>query len=346
MIGNGKRLLIILVAVAAGATILPGAALAAKPRPSVSIEASTVKLSDLFSGLEPGQDCEIGPAPAPGARIVVEQPQLAAIATQFGVEWQPDGLPAQVVISRRGRLMAREELLPLIRSALVAAGAPVNSDVALSTRAALMLPAEVTSRPDIDSLDYDRGSGRFTAQLLFDVPGGEPLRMQIAGTAQEMIDLPVLSHSMGAGSVIAPSDLQIRRLRKGFVGDRTLLAVEDGVGLALRHRTGAGNPVSLDELSRPLLVSRGMPVVLRLEGTGLLLTAKGEAIEGGALDDRIHVLNPASRAVLIARVTAPGVVQVDPASTPVLLGPQQSGLPPPYSLAAMTQPTIQQGSAQ
>ena len=98
-----------------------------------------------------------------------------------------------------------------------------------------------------------------------------------------------------------------------------------------------GNALSSDELRRPSLVSRGMSVLLRLEDSGLVLVAKGVAIEDGSLDDRIHVLNPVSRAILIAQVTGAGAVQVDPASTPVMSASQEAGLPPAYSLAAMTQ---------
>lgn len=329
-------------AIAAGFTLglaaFSGATLAAQPRASITIRSSSVRLSDLFSGLSAGQDCDIGPAPAPGRRINIDQPQLTAIAGQFGVDWQPGAFPAQVVIERGGRSVVAGELLPLIRSALMAAGAPESSDVSLSTYVTLVVPAETTSQPDIESLNYERASGRFTAQLLFNAPGADPMRLRVTGTAQEMIDVPVLVHNMSAGSVITSSDLQIKRLRKSLVGNRALLTAEDGTGLALRHRMVAGNFISLDELSRPLLIFRGMSVVLRLEDTGLVLLAKGEAIEGGALDDRIHVLNPSSRAVLVARVTGSGMAQVDPTSAPILLASQQSGLPPPYGLATVTQP--------
>ena len=319
---------------------------AAKPRSLVSIKSGLVKLSDLFSGLEAGQDCDIGPAPVPGKRITIEQLQLAAIAEQFGVDWQPGIVPTQVIVERQARSITRANLMPLVRSALEAAGAPEDSDIGLGAYATLTIPAEITSQPDIESLAYDRSSGRFTAQLLFDVPGADLMRLPIGGTVQEKGEVPVLTHAVGAGAVISSSDLQVKRLRKSLTSERTILIADDAVGLAVRHRMAAGDIVSLDQLSHPLLVSRGMSVILRLENTGLVLTAKGEAIEDGALDDRIHVLNPVSRAVLVARVTGPASVQVDPTSAPIMLASQQSGLPTAYSLAAITQPSIQRGTVQ
>ncbi len=337
MTSKPKIIFAFLTALSSSVPAWPGAASAAQPRQSMTVRSDTVKLSDLFSGLEAGQDCDIGSAPAPGRRIVVEQPQLAAIAEQFGVDWQPGPAPARVVLERKARSISRDDLVPVLRSALVAAGASEGSDVSLSSYVTLALPAEASGQPSVESLNYDRSSGRFSADLLFEMPGGDPVPVQVSGTIQEMAQIPVLAHNMNAGSVITPADLQVRRVRKAMINDRTLLTADAAIGLALRHQMMVGNSLSLEELSRPSLVSRGMSVLLRLEDTGLVLVAKGVAIEDGGLDDRIHVLNPVSRAVLVARVTGTGTVQVDPASTPVILATQGSGLPPVYSMAAMTQ---------
>ncbi len=342
---NGRRFVRAwLTALAFGVVGLPDAGLAAQPRTLSVIRSASVMLSDLFTGLLPGQDCDIGPGPAPGGRIIVDQPQLAAIAEQFGVEWQPGPLVVRVVIERKGRRVDREEMLPLIRRALGEAGASADVEITLGSSDSLLVPAEFTGSPEIESMEYDHGSGRFVASLLFDAAGTDPLRVRIPGTAQEMVAIPVLVHAMDAGSILESSDLQSQRVRKGLVGERILLAARDGLGLALRHRTMAGAPLSLDELERPDLVLRGMPVLLRLDSPGLLLTTKGQAIETGALDDRIHILNPESRTVVVARVTGPGTVQVDPASTPVILASQQSGLPSPYSLGGTTASSGQRGS--
>ena len=328
------------------AVAVPGNALAAQVRRMVSVSSNMVKLSDLFSGLEPGQDCDIGGSPAPGSRVTIEQPQLAAIAAQFGVDWQQGAIPVRAVIERKGRSVTREELVSVIHSALVAAGAAEGSDISLSNYVSMMVPAEMAKQPNVESLSYDHASGHFTADLTFNAPGLEPMQMRVAGMAQEMAEVPVLTHNMIAGSIIGPDDLHIRRLGKNLLSDRTLLVAAGATGFALRHQMLAGKPISLDELSHPLLVVRGMSVILRLENTGLVLVAKGEAIDGGALGDRIHVLNPSSRAVLIAQVTGSGAVQVDPGSAPIMLTSQQAGLPSASSLNASVQASSQWGASQ
>ena len=346
MIGVGKRAAWLIAALAVVLVVPAPDAGAARPRTVRVVTSASVKLSDLFTGLEPGQDCDIGPGPAPGGRITVEQPQLAAIAEQFGVEWQPGVVPAQVVIERKARIVDHDATVSLIRKSLEQSAALHEPDVSLSSDAPILVPAEMTASPQVESMDYDIGTGRFVAGLLFQASGGDATRLRVAGTAIETIEVPVLTHAMAAGSIVEGSDLQLQRLRKRLVGDGTLLNAANAVGLALKRRVLPGVPISIKDLGRPNLVSRGMVVLVTLDEPGLAITAKGEALDAGALGDSIHIRNTASRAILTAQVTGPGVVQVDAQGGASVMASQQSGLPPGYSLGNATQPFGQRGLMQ
>jgi flagella basal body P-ring formation protein FlgA len=85
------------------------AALAAMPaqadqlatiRPIAVVEDAVVRLSDLFENAGPRGAAVLGPAPAPGARLVVEAPQLFAIARANGIAWRPLGGAERVVPER------------------------------------------------------------------------------------------------------------------------------------------------------------------------------------------------------------------------------------------------------
>ncbi|WP_428391897.1 flagellar basal body P-ring formation chaperone FlgA [Lichenicoccus sp.] len=345
MMGVGLRMACVMVALALGLAASTQVAGAAQPRTIRVVTSSTVNLSDLFTGLEPGQDCEIGPGPAAGGRITVEQPQLAAIAEQFGVEWQPGVVPAQVIIERKARVVDHDAVVALIRKSLGQSQALHDPDVNLSSDAPIMVPAEMTASPQVETMEYDTNTGRFVAGLLLQAPGTDAVHVRIAGTAIEMVEVPVFTRIMGTGSIVAGSDLQLQRLRKRLVGDGTVLDAENAVGLALKRQTMPGVPILIKDLGRPTLVSRGMTVLLRLDGPGLAITAKGEAIEAGGLGERIHVLNITSRAILMAQVIAPGVVQVDAQGGSSRVSPPRSGLPPLYSLEA-TPPSGQRGFMQ
>ena len=302
---------------------------AAAPRRQVALHGNTVKLSDLFSDLQPGQDCDIGPAPAPGHRIVVPSTQLVAIAAQFGVDWQPGGSYASAVLERPARLVRREEIMAIIKPALVASGASIQSDVSLGAFASPPLPAEVTTAPEVQTLDYDAQSGRFSATLVFPLPDADPATLRVTGRSEQQVSVLALNQPLPAGSLLSASDLQVVRVRSSSLHGKPVTAIADLNGLALKQPEPSGIALTRDMLVRPMLVSRGRPVVLRLEGAGLTLTTAGVALEAGAAEDRIHVINSVSRAVLIGQVMSSADIRIDAETSPVILqsSAPQGGLP-------------------
>jgi flagella basal body P-ring formation protein FlgA len=66
----------------------------------------------------------------------------------------------------------------------------------------------------------------------------------------------------------------------------------------------------LADLGAPLLVERNMLVTMVLEGPGLLLTAKGKALEGAPRGATVPVVNLASQTIVEGEVTGPGRVRV------------------------------------
>ena len=302
---------------------------AASLRRQVALHGDMVRLSDLFSDLQPGQDCDIGPAPAPGQHIVVPFSQLVAIASQFGVDWQPGASYASAVLNRPARLVRREEIMAILKPAMIASGMPPGSDVSLGAFASPSLPAEATAPPEIQTLDYDVQSGRFSALLAFPAPDADPVTLRVTGRAEQQVNVLALNQPLPAGSLLSASNLQVVRVRSSSLHGTPITAAADVDGLALKQQGSGGVPLTRDMLIKPMLVSRGRPVVLRLEGSGLTLTTAGVALEAGAAGDRIHVINSVSHAVLIGQVTSTADVRIDAGTAPVILqsGGTQSELP-------------------
>ena len=78
--------------------MLCAGAQAASLRPMTTLSSSVVRLSDLFEEAGPEAGRALGPGPLPGQRIVVEARQLAAIARQFHVDWQPASPADRIVL--------------------------------------------------------------------------------------------------------------------------------------------------------------------------------------------------------------------------------------------------------
>jgi flagella basal body P-ring formation protein FlgA len=301
---------VLAVALAAGAH-------AASLRAATMLHAPVVRLSDLFDDAGPNADRVLGTAPGPGGSIIVEAPQLGAIARQFGVDWQPASPADRAVLERAGRLLPRAGVLKAMRAALVAAGASPECEVELPGFTPPMVPAEASPRPIATELDYDAGSGRFSAVLSVTGDEMEPINLRVAGQVTDTIELPVAVARLNAGTVLRADDMRIARVSTGMLHGEVLHTADEAVGLQLRHPVVTGEPFSTADVMRPALVVRGANVEMQLQSPGISLRAQGVAMDSGATGERIRVLNPSSHAVVDAEVIGPGEVRVTPETMPI-----------------------------
>jgi flagella basal body P-ring formation protein FlgA len=177
-------------------------ALAAVLRPAGTLVASTVKLSDLFDELSADIDRVIGPGPVPGGRIIVEAAQLAAIARQFGVDWHPASPADRLVLERPGRPLGRDDILQPLRAALAGAGAPPDAEVDLHGFAPPMVAADGRVDIGIEQLDYVGSNGRFAAIVAISGFGVTQQKIRVVGAVIEMVEIPILTRRLSAGSVM------------------------------------------------------------------------------------------------------------------------------------------------
>lgn len=313
---------LILLALLAGTACARAASL----RTMTTLHGPVVKLSDLFDDAGANAGRVLGPGPAPGGRIVVEAPQLAAIARQFGVDWIPASSADRAVLDWPGKPLPRAAALAALRDALAASGIdPANCEVSLDGFTPPVVPFDGAPQPLVSQLDYDRASGRFSAVLSVAEPGLEPISARIAGRLDEMIELPVPTARLPASTVLGPADVHMARVPARLANGAVARLPADVVGRQLRRQVMPGQPLALADLMRPTLVRRGAEVLMELDSPGIALTAQGQAMEGGAVGERIRVLNPNSHAVIEAVVAGPDRVRIAP-GTPPLVG-TQIGLP-------------------
>ena len=130
-------------------------AAAATLRPFRILPGATVRLSDLFADLATA-DRILGAAPAPGARILVQAPQLAAIARDYSVDWRPVTGAEQSILERDSQAFSQTALMQLLRAKLDDAGAPAEASVSLPGYAAPMLPAGAAIHAELTDFSYDQ----------------------------------------------------------------------------------------------------------------------------------------------------------------------------------------------
>jgi flagella basal body P-ring formation protein FlgA len=322
------RLALLATALASTALLLapPRGATAAELHPYVTLTDSVVRLSDLFSDAGPNAERILGPAPEPGAKIVVPARQLAAIARQYGVDWRPTSDRDEAVLERPARAPTRQELIDALADVLKREGAGDDLDIALTTGALPPVPAGAPLEVRVLGLDFDAAHGAFTADVTLLSAGMKPVSLRVAGRVWAMAEVPVPALRIDPGVVIAPADLKKLRIRKDQLGDGAALSLEDVVGLTPRHPLIPGQMIRRADLAEPPLVRRGLPVRLTFDQGGLSITTQGQALEDGTRGAIVRVLNPRSRAVLDAEVTGPGTARVMPGSSPEV--PPQDGAGP------------------
>jgi flagella basal body P-ring formation protein FlgA len=305
---------------------------AATLRTMTTLHGPRVKLSDLFDDAGSGADRVLGPGPVPGARIVVEAPQLAAIARQFSVDWHPASNADRAVLDWPGRPLPREAALHALRDALAASGLPPdNCDIDLTGFTPPVVPFEVEPHPLVSQLDLDRGSGRFSAVLSITADGIEPTNTRISGRVDELIELPVTTARLPAGAVLRAEDVHMARVHATAANHEVARQLDDAIGLQLRRQVAAGQPLAMADLARPELVRRGTEVQMLLDSPGIVLTAQGQAMESGAAGERIHVMNPVSRVLIEAEVIGANRVRVSPSASRMQVagGPGRPGAEAP-----------------
>ena len=289
---------------------------AATLRTMGTLHAPVVRLSDLFDEAGANADRVLGPGPGPGGRIVVEAAQLGAIARQFGVDWRPASSADRTVLDRPGRPLRRDDVLQAVRGALVAAGASADCDIELAGFTPPLVPDEADPRPVVSDLDYDANAGRFAAALSVAGKGMEPVHMRVTGHVDDTVDLPVTTTRLLAGSVLRAEDVHMARVHVGVLRGEVVRDPGAAIGMQLKRQIAAGQPLEMGELMRPALVQKGATVLMVLDSPGIALTARGQAMEPGAIGERIRILNPASRAVVEAEVIGPDRVRVTPNGLP------------------------------
>ncbi len=290
---------------------------AAALRSMTTLHASTVRLSDLFDDAGRNADRVLGPGPGAGGRIVVEAPQLKAIARQFGVDWSPASSADRAVLDRPGRPLGRESVLDAVKTALIAAGASTDCDVELADFTPPIVPIESQPRAVVSDMGYDAGAGRFAAILSITGDSMDPINLRLVGRADDTMELPVATARLPAGSVLRAEDVHIARVHTTLIHGEVAHRPNDAIGMQLKRPLAAGQPFTISEMMQPAMVQKGADVMIELNSPGIALIAEGRALEAGAIGERIHVLNPVSRAVIDAEVIGPGRVRVAPNALPL-----------------------------
>lgn len=287
------------------------------PRPFAPVDSDTIRLGDLFENAGARADTSLGSAPAPGRRIVIEAPQLAAIARLHGLGWRPLSGQERVIVERPGRPLDRDEIIGALRTELMRLGLDAESEIEIPAFTAPIVPLGALAQIVVESPWFDGASQRFSATLAVLGDGMPSLRVRLAGRALATVPVVVATRRIGVGEVAQAADVRLIRVRAERVRPGAAERIEQVVGQQLRRPIATELPFMAADLVPPQLVIRNATVTMVLEADGLALTAQGRALDSASRGAIVAVMNLSSRAVVEGEVIGPGRVRVALGTVPV-----------------------------
>lgn len=276
------------------------------------LESDVVRLGDLWDNVGNKGDVVVANAPQPGKRITVDARWLANVAQANGLDWRPTSAYDRIVVERPGQAVDVRVVETQIREALTAEGVPGNLDVELTNRAALsfIIPAQASTQVGVRDLAWDARTNRFTATV--EIPAGEPdaLRQKVNGKVFQNARIPVLVRPISRGDVISEQDIGWIDVREAVTQRDVAITIDQVVGQEPVRTIRPNAPIKLNEVRRPILVSRNSLVTMILKTPYMQLTVQGRAQDDGGKGDIVRVLNQQTKRVVEAQVDGPGLVTV------------------------------------
>ncbi len=301
--------LLALIALAMVFIAVPQHASAVSLKPTSVITDTTIKLGDVFDGLDHKEDRILGAAPRPGQDMVLNARTLMRIAIALDLDWRPSSAEEQIVLTRAATVIDENMIKDAVKNALSAEGVSGSYDLLIPNEMSeMILPHDADASVEIINVSYRPDQDKFEATVV--APNKEkPLsQMRVSGSIERLASVPVLRNNMQAGEIISLSDIDMSEIPAKMIQDDMVLSADDLVGMAPRRVLFGGKTIKSNEIEAPRIVGRGEIVTMLFEAGGLSLTAEGKALEFGAKGDIIRVVNTSSSQPVQARVT--GVNQV------------------------------------
>lgn len=125
----------------------------------------------------------------------------------------------------------------------------------------------------------------------------------------------VARSALERGHVLTQADVQLKTLQASAARAGYLTDPKEAIGMTLKRRLRAEQPITHAHLDSPVLVERGQRVLMVARQDGIEARTVGEAMKKGRKGEMIKVKNESSQRVVSAVVADAGVVRMLNAAT-------------------------------
>lgn len=317
-----------LLAGVALAAALAAPAFAASPRlkPIASVDADTVRLSDLIEGLDQRGEVPLFAAPTPGGRGTIRAERVLEAARELGIEGIDTAEVRLVTITRPGRGIGRAEMQDLILKAFSAERGAGSFDLTLDERITpRMLDARKAANLQATIVSRDPRAGRFEARIAAK-DGTET--WTVTGSYAEMREIAVPAADLERGDAVQAKDIALVKRPAGQIPTDIIADPAEVVGLIPRRTLRAGEPIRQADIAKPLMVEKNQIVTVTYATRGLALSMRGRAQSSGAKGETIRVQNIQSKRLIEGQITGPAHVTISaPPPRPETVADAQGAAP-------------------
>ncbi|MBI3419732.1 MAG: flagellar basal body P-ring formation protein FlgA [Proteobacteria bacterium] len=282
-------------------------------RGEVLLDKDMITVGDIFGASIANADKVVGPAPAPGRKVVYDVMALSALARTFGVAWQPQSNYDQVTLTRASQVITAAMVKERLEAELASKASEKQLDIALDN------PNLEINRPASEKLDwrlvdlsYDPVRRRFSASLIVGADAHSEV-IALGGRAMPMVQVAVLNRAFPAGGTLSEGDVEwlptpIDKAGADAITDATQLQ-----GMETRRGLAGKSILRLRDVTKARLVVKGSLVTMKVETPAMQITAQGRALSDAVMGETVRVMNTQSNRTVDAVVTGAGQVSVTPA---------------------------------
>ncbi|MER2250128.1 flagellar basal body P-ring formation chaperone FlgA [Methylorubrum podarium] len=131
------------------------------------------------------------------------------------------------------------------------------------------------------------------------------------GMANAELMLPVPTVTIYPGDTIKDSMLRMQAYPATYRARTAVIDASAAIaGRTARRMLLPGEPVPVNAVDDPRLVSRGAPTQMVFEENGLVITAIGAPLQNGGLGETIRVRNTDTNRIILGTVMADGRIRI------------------------------------
>ena len=292
--------------------VMVGVANAATLKPVSVVEGDVLKVGDIFDGVTMNADYVISAAPKPGQDMTLNARTLHRIAVALDLPWRPTSHADQIIIRREATLIPFNQIEDTLKKEIENKGIDGNYKVLLNNgQPSFTLPKTLHPTVEVTHFTYDQQKNYFTATLVAPSQENPVKKMEVSGTVERLVKVPVLRNNLQNGDIIGQNDIDFINIPQDRLQHDIILDADKLIGMTPRRVAYAGKFVLDGTLQSPQIVERGEAVTIQFKQGPLTLTAKGRALQSGAKGDLVRVKNTDSSKMLDAVVVASNLVVVE-----------------------------------